>query len=70
VRTQRIVQQDGVDEKAAKKTVEASDKARQQYLQRFYDIAQELPTHFDLTVNTDVLTADQVARVVVATARG
>lgn len=61
---------DGGDGKAARKTIDDSDKARQQYLQRFYEINQELPTHFDLTINTDVLTPADAARIVVAAARG
>ena len=70
VRAGRVGEADGSDGKAARKTVDDSDKARQQYLQRFYDITQELPTHFDLTINTDVLSVADATRVIVAAARG
>lgn len=70
VRAGRVSEADGSDGKAARKTIDDSDKARQQYLQRFYEISQELPTHFDLTINTDVLTPADAARIVVAAARG
>jgi len=44
--------------------VRDSDKGRRDYLKRFYDVDEELPTHYDLVVNTDVLTAEQAADVV------
>ncbi len=50
------------------KAIEESDKARADYLKRFYGIDRELPTHYDLVVNTDVLTADQAAVLVVQAA--
>lgn len=70
VRAGRVGAADDSDGKAARKMVDDSDKARQQYLQRFYNIAQELPTHFDLTINTDLLTVDDAARIIVTAARG
>ena len=44
--------------------VKESDKGRADYLRRFYGVDEELPTHYDLVVNTDVLTAEQAADVV------
>ena len=41
-----------------------SDAGRRDYLRRFYDVDEELPTHYDLVVNTDVLSPDRVAQVV------
>jgi cytidylate kinase len=38
-----------------------SDAARADYLKRFYGVAHELPTHYDLVVNTDRLSSDQAA---------
>ena len=38
-----------------------SDAARADYLERFYGVEPELPTHYDLVVNTDVLTVEQAA---------
>jgi cytidylate kinase-like protein len=45
-------------------TVKESDKGRGDYLKRFYDVDEELPTHYDLVVNTDVLTSERAADVV------
>jgi hypothetical protein len=69
VRAARITAQAG-DERAAKKTIEDSDRDREQFLRRFYGIDHEHPTHFDLTISTDALTVEQAARLVVAAARG
>jgi len=57
-------------EAEAKKAIDESDRQRRGYLRRFYDLRQELPTHYDLVVNTDVLAAPLAARLVLAAARG
>ena len=44
--------------------MKSSDVARRDYLRRFYDIGDELPTHYDLVVNTDVLTVEKAAGLV------
>ena len=46
-----------------------SDAARADYFRRFYEIEEERPTHYDLVVNTDALTADDAADIIVAAAR-
>jgi cytidylate kinase len=43
------------DRRRAKKAIEDSDRERRDYLQRFYNIREELPTHYDVVLNTDVL---------------
>lgn len=53
----------------AARLVTDSDAARADYFQRFYRIDQELPTHYDLVVNTDILSAEETADIVVAAAR-
>jgi cytidylate kinase len=42
---------------------------RADYFQRFYGIERELPTHYDLVINTDAWTADEAADIIVAAAR-
>ena len=54
---------------AAAAAVRDTDRNRQDYLRRFYDVDREEPTHYDLVINTDVLTAVQAAAVVCAAAR-
>lgn len=53
----------------AAKFVKQSDVARADYFQRFYRIERELPTHYDLVVNTDALKLDEAADIIVAAAR-
>ncbi len=66
-RTARIVEPGGVSEKDAARAVEESDSARADYLKRFYGVKQELPTQYDLVINSDRLgTDDAVAIVAIA----
>jgi cytidylate kinase len=44
--------------------IAASDRNRRDYFQRFYAVAEELPTHYDLVINTDVLAPDHAADVI------
>ena len=46
------------------KAVSDSDKARAEFLQRFYHVDHEHPTHYDLVVNTDVLSPAQATAAV------
>lgn len=45
-----------------------SDRQREKYLARFYDVREELPTLYDLVINTDVLDVRQAAATVVTAA--
>ncbi len=51
---------------AAADAVAASDRERREYFQRFYNIKEELPTHYDVVINTDVLSADHAVNLIVA----
>ncbi len=70
VRVRRVAEARGVDEEEAREAVEESDEGRADYLDRFYEVDRELPTHYDVVVNTDVLTTEQAAAIVVEAARG
>jgi cytidylate kinase len=50
------------------KQVRREDGNRADYLKRFYGVERELPTHFDLVINTDVLTPERAADIIVAAA--
>ena len=63
-RARRLVEA-GLDEKQAAKSIGANDAGRADYLKRFYGIAEELPTHYDLVVNTDRTPADKWSELVV-----
>ena len=66
VRVARLVEEFQFDESEAKKLVREGDLARADYLRLFYGVKQELPTHYDLVVNTEFLepeaAADLIAR--------
>ena len=68
-RARRVAATTSVDDRAAAKAVKDDDLARADYLRRFYGVDSELPTHFDLVVNTDFLTPDVAAETVVVAAR-
>ena len=67
-RVRRCVAVGDADERSAAKKVKDDDLARAQYLSRFYGIERELPTHFDLVVNTDFVTPENGASIVVSAA--
>ena len=68
-RAARLSRESGVDERIAAKSVDESDKERVRYLDRIYDVRHELPIHYDLTLNTDLVTPATASALVVAAAR-
>jgi cytidylate kinase len=52
----------------AEKAIKESDKSRRAYLSDFYGIKEELPTHYDLVVNTDVLSPHRAVDLILAAA--
>lgn len=68
VREGRLSTDAGLDEEEAAKAMKKSDAARADYLKRFYGVDRELPTQYDLVVNTDLLTVGQAADVIARTA--
>ncbi len=67
-RALRVSEQDGVDIGKAERTVKAADAARRDYLKRFYVVAEELPTQYDLVVNTDHISPEEAAALVAGAA--
>ena len=65
VRIARVERDAGATEDEARKAVTESDKQRREYLRRFYDVHDELPTLYDLVINTDSLSVRQAADVIV-----
>jgi cytidylate kinase len=70
VRSRRLAKTLELDEAAAMSKVEGSDAARADYLRRFYNVRHELPTHYDLVVNTDRLSTDEAASLIHTAALG
>jgi uncharacterized protein len=63
-RARRLSGLEGMDEKQAARAVKDADAGRRDYLKRFYGVGEEQPTHYDIVVNTDVLSPEQTAEVV------
>ncbi len=57
-------------ESKAKKAIEDSDKQRADFLKRFYNVKQELPTHYDLVLNMDTVSVADAVKTVAALAKG
>jgi cytidylate kinase len=70
IRGKRLAEREGLDEPQAAQAVSDGDAGRADYLKRFYDVAEERPTHYDLVLNTDQLSLEQVAALACAAARG
>ena len=66
VRAQRLAVAQGISADEATAAIAKSDRERRDYFQEFYKIKDELPTHYDLAINTDVLTPKQAVEVIVA----
>jgi len=70
IRSARIAADRGLSEHDAARAVDETDSARADYLKRFYGVKNELPTQYDLVVNTDRLSpADVMSMVVLAAGR-
>jgi cytidylate kinase len=68
-RTRRLAEAEHIVEEEAAKLIERSDARRAEYIRRFHAIDTELPTHYDLVVNTDRLSLEQAAEIVIRAAR-
>ena len=65
-RTARVAEENKLDASGARKAIEASDKERAKYLERFYKVSHELPTHYDLTINTEAVASATATNVIAA----
>ncbi len=68
VRARRIVDEIGCSNDEAERALKDSDKERADYFKRFHSVGQELPTHYDLVVNTDLISFDQATSLIIAAA--
>jgi cytidylate kinase len=69
MRVWRVAHLAKVDLAEAEQIVKRSDAARADYIKRFYEVDRELPTHYDLVVNTDEVSPEDAARAVMALVR-
>jgi len=68
-RVRRVAAGRSMDMGEAEKLMKDSDAGRADYFRRFYKIERELPTHYDLVVNSDKLTPEEATDIVVAAAK-
>jgi dephospho-CoA kinase len=68
VRAQRLAATLGLDDGEAARAIKHGDAGRADYIKRFYGISDEQPTHYDLVVNTDRLSPEHAARLIVTAA--
>jgi hypothetical protein len=68
-REQRIGVAEGLEEGQAARQIKDSDAGRRDYLKRFYSVDRESPTDYDVVINTDVITTEQAANIVIHAAR-
>ena len=68
-RAERLAEAQGCDQKEAQKLVSRGDTNRADYIKRFYKISPESPTHYDVLINTDRLSPEQAAEVIVQAAQ-
>src|SRR5262245_6001724 len=67
-RARRLSASTGTGERDAAREIKKSDDGRADYLKRFYRVERELPTHYDLVINTDLLTTDRAAELIATAA--
>lgn len=67
-RAERIAAETGADLATARRRAQSDDLGRADYLKRFYGVERELPTHFDVVVNTEVLSSEAAAEIIVTAA--
>jgi len=69
-RARRLAEARQIGPDAAATAIATADRNRQDYFKRFHEIPQELPTHYDVVINTDVLAPPHAAELIVVAARG
>jgi cytidylate kinase len=68
-RAERLAVAQRIGAADATSAIAASDRERRDYLYSFYKVKEELPTCYDLVINTDVLTPEQAVDIVLSAAR-
>jgi cytidylate kinase len=69
-RARRIADTRKLDERQAEKVLADEDASRADYLKRFHNIERELPTHYDMVVNTHALAPGRAAELIALAASG
>ena len=64
-RAERVGAAEGLDAAGATRAIKDSDAGRRDYLKRFYSVGEEAPTDYDVVINTDLLSPEHAAAIVV-----
>ncbi len=67
-RSRRLARQLGLPIANAENVLREGDAGRRAYLRSFYGVDQELPTHYDVVLNTEFLTPAQATALIVSAA--
>ncbi len=68
-RARRLAEERNLGEAEAEKLVAEGDANRADYLKRFYGVSRELPAHYDIALNTDRVSPEDAAALVLSAAR-
>ena len=68
-RARRLAAAQNIGETEAERQIARGDANRADYLKRFYGISAELPTHYDIVLNTDHLATEDAAALILRAAR-
>ena len=68
-RARRLAEAQNIGEAEAAKLVARGDANRADYLKRFYGVSTELPTHYDIVLNTDSIAPEDAAALILTAAR-
>jgi cytidylate kinase len=63
-RARRLAEAERADQADAERAIDQSDKGRAAYFRNFYGVTRELPTHYDLVVNTDRISTQQAVSLI------
>jgi cytidylate kinase len=69
VRSHRYADAEQLAKSKATGRVAQADRGRHEYMRRVYRVEEELPTHYDLMVSTDVLSTKSAAMTIVQAAK-
>jgi cytidylate kinase len=68
-RARRLAEAQNLREAEAEKLVAGGDANRADYLKRFYGVSTELPTNYDIALNTDRVAPEGAAALILSAAR-
>ena len=68
-RVRRLAGAQNIGETEAEQQVARADANRADYLKRFYGVSTELPTHYDIVLNTDHVAPEDAGALILSAAR-